>query len=166
MTLSELKGTISGEAGGGSGLRAAIAAPAIELKGCTTGQARVAVLLSRLRNVDGVTRVSLNKSTKPEKTESASTGPSPIINGSDGARCAGKRAPLFELVMFFEGSEVPETVEDITVQPGAGAQPSGGSTASTDTSQQAGGVTTPPADPAQSSDTATPASTPQGGAAQ
>ena len=65
VTLSELKGTISSEAGGGSGLRSAIAAPAIELKGCTTGQKDVATLLARLRNVDGVTRVSLNKSAKP-----------------------------------------------------------------------------------------------------
>jgi Tfp pilus assembly protein PilN len=167
VTLAELKGTISGQTGSG-GVRAAIAAPAIELKGCTSGQARVAVLMSRLRNVDGVTRVSLNKSSRPEKTES-SGGPSPIANG-EGKLCPGTRAPQFELIMFFEGSEVPETVEDITVAPSAGAEPSsGGTPASTDTSQPPaeGGVTTPPADPAESgTDTATPASTPQGGAAQ
>jgi Tfp pilus assembly protein PilN len=162
VTLAELKGTISGQTGSG-GIRAAIAAPAIELKGCTSGQARVAVLMSRLRNVDGVTRVSLNKSTRPEKTET-SVGPSPIANASGAAGCAANRAPQFELVMFFEGSEVPETVEDITVAPGAGADP----TKPNGTQPPAeGGVTTPPADPAESgTDTATPASTPQGGAAQ
>jgi hypothetical protein len=91
---------------------------------------------------------------------------SPIAGGAVAAGCPGKRPPNFEIVMFFEGAEVPATVEDITVQPGAGAQPSsGGTTTSTDPSQQGqnGGVTTPPADPAA---TATPAPTPQGGAAQ
>jgi Tfp pilus assembly protein PilN len=169
VTLKELKGTISTASGGGSGLRSAIAAPAIELKGCAPGQHEVATLLSRLRNVDGVTRVALNKSHKPEKSATTS-GPSPISNGSADVRCPGPRAPQFEVVMFFEGADVPETVEDITVQPGAGAQPSsGGTTAQTDTSQPAetdGGATTPPADPAESGDGAAPASTPQGGAAQ
>jgi Tfp pilus assembly protein PilN len=166
VTLSELKGTISGAAGGGTPIRAAIAAPAIELKGCTAGQKEVATLLSRLRNVDGVTRVSLNKSLKPDKQAAVSTA---VAGATAVEGCSGKRPPSFEIVMFFEGAEVPETVEDITVQPGAGAQPSsGGTTASTDPSQQPqnGGVTTPPADPADNGGTATPASTPQGGAAK
>jgi Tfp pilus assembly protein PilN len=169
VTLKELKGTISTASGGSGGIRSAIAAPAIELKGCAPGQIEVATLLSRLRNVDGVTRVSLNKSLKPDKSTTPN-GSSPISNGSADVRCPGTRAPQFELVMFFEGADVPETVEDITVQPGAGAQPSsGGTTAQTDTSQPAqtdGGVTQPPADPAESGEGATPASTPQGGAAQ
>ena len=165
VTLSELKGTISGQSGGGGGLRSAIAAPAIELKGCTSGQTQVAALLSRLRNVDGVTRVSLNKSTRPEVQ--ATAGPSPIAGSGSEVRCAGPRAPQFEIVMFFEGSEVPETVEDITVQPGAGAEPSSaGATGEAGTTPPATGVTTPPADPAEGGDSATPASTPQGGAAQ
>jgi Tfp pilus assembly protein PilN len=159
VTLAELRGTISGGTAGGSGVRSAIAAPAIELKGCTSGQARVAVLLSRLRSVDGVTRVTLNKSTRPEKSETAN-GPSPIANG-EAAGCAGQRAPQFELVMFFEGSEVPESVEDITVAPSTG----GTTDPSTQPPAEGDTTTTPPADPAEG-DTATPASTPEGGAAQ
>ena len=167
VTLRELKGTISAATGGSSGIRAAIAAPAIELKGCSTGQTEVATLLARLRNVDGVTRVSLNKSLKPDK-QVATAGASPIAGGIEAMGCPGKRPPSFEIVMFFEGTDVPATVEDITVQPGAGAQPSSGATtASTDPSQQPqGGVTTPPADPADNGGTAAPASTPEGGAAQ
>ena len=164
VTLRELNGTISSDAGG-SGLRSAIAAPAIELKGCSAGQAQVATLLSRLRSVDGVTRVSLNKSGKPEKTEN-SGGPAPIAGLADAAGCRGKRPPNFEIVMFFEGAEVPATVEDITVQPSAGngeAQDAAGT--STETEAQAGGVTTPPSVP-EGNDTATPASTPEGGATQ
>lgn len=157
VTLSSINGTISNQTGGSSSVRDAIAAPAIELKGCTTGQKQVATLLSRLRNVDGVTRVSLGKSLKPDV---AANGAAPIVDGSSDVVCPGKRPPEFELVMFFERSEVPETVEDITVQPSAGKDPS-----SKATDDGKGGVTTPPADPA-ADDTATPASTPQGGGAQ
>ena len=164
VTLRELNGTISSDAGG-NGLRGAIAAPAIELKGCSSGQAQVATLLSRLRNVDGVTRVSLNKSLKPDKTQT-SGGSAPIAGLADAAGCKGKRPPSFEIVMFFEGAEVPATVEDITVQPSAGngeAPAAEGTTASTEATN--GGVTTPPSVP-EGNDSATPASTPEGGAAQ
>jgi Tfp pilus assembly protein PilN len=161
VTLSEINGTISSGAGGGSSIRSAIASPAIELKGCTTGQKQVATLLSRLRNVDGVTRVSLGKSLKPAVVDD---GPAPISDGTDQASCSGKRPPEFELVIFFERSEVPETVEDITVQPGAGAEPStGGESSDSEATQTGGSTTEPPADPS-ANDTATPASTPQGGA--
>jgi Tfp pilus assembly protein PilN len=163
VTLAEINGTISSEAGGGSGIRSAIASPAIELKGCTTGQKEVATLLSRLRNVDGVTRVSLAKSLKPE---AKSDGPSGLAEG-DAAVCEGRRPPEFELVMFFERSEVPNSVQDISVTPASGTPASTGGTG-TGTSETTGttGVTTPPADPADSNGTATPASTPQGEAAQ
>jgi Tfp pilus assembly protein PilN len=164
VTLRELTGSISGGAtGSGGGVRGAIAAPAIELKGCTAGQKEVATLLARLRNVDGVTRVSLGKSTKPDASTSAA---SPIAGGAEAVGCPGKRPPNFEIVMFFEGAEVPATVEDVTVQAGASEPSSGGTTAATDSAQpQDSSGTTP--DPAESSDgTATPASTPEGGAAQ
>jgi Tfp pilus assembly protein PilN len=133
VTLTSLNGSISSQAGGGSGVRGAIAAPAIDLKGCTTDQKAVAELLSRLRNVDGVTRVSLAKSIKPD---AAAT---PAAAGVGGAGCGKGRPPAFELTMFFERSEVPSTVQDLAVQspattPGAPAAP-------------ADGTTTPPTEP-------------------
>src|SRR4051794_28736578 len=66
VTLSSIDGNVSTDSGGagGSALRSAIAAPAITLDGCTTNQHSVARLMARLRNVDGVTRVSLSKSEK------------------------------------------------------------------------------------------------------
>ena len=118
VTLNELNGSISSARGRQrppqrdrrSGDRA---------QGLHAGQSQVATLMSRLRNVDGVTRVSLNKSIKPDKSQT--TGASaPIAGLADSAGCKGKRPPNFEIVMFFEGAEVPATVEDITVQPGAG----------------------------------------------
>jgi Tfp pilus assembly protein PilN len=166
VTLTELNGTISDQAGGAGAIRSAIAAPAIELKGCTTTQKDVATLLTRLRNVDGVTRVSLSKSLKPDAPVSSA----PTLSGSTGSTCKGSRPPAFELVMFFERSEVPQTIEQITV-PGASAAPASGSAGATGTTEAgtttpaSGGVTTPPADPAASG-TATPASAPQGGGAK
>jgi Tfp pilus assembly protein PilN len=78
--------------GGASGdpLRASIQAPAISLAGCATSQPSVARMLSRLRAIDGVTRVSLSKSVKAE-TDSASA-------------CSGANPPEFSAVVFFERS--------------------------------------------------------------
>jgi Tfp pilus assembly protein PilN len=158
VTLTSLTGSISNTAGGGSPIRGSIAAPAMELKGCTTGQKQVATLLSRLRAVDGVTRVTLTKSMRPDRT---ATGAAPAVSSTTAkVGCGNGRPPAFELVMFFERSTVPASVADITVQTGA----TGSTTAATGgatpaaTESTAGGVTTPPADPA----TATPTATPQG----
>jgi Tfp pilus assembly protein PilN len=167
VTLTTLDGTISSDAGGSSSVRGAIAAPAIELKGCTRGQTQVATLLSRLRSVDGVTRVTLTKSTKPEPTATAGGSAVPATAGSEQATCGTGRPPSFELIMFFERSEVPDTVQDITVQSAASSTPASAAsgTGTTDPATQgASGVTTPPADPADDTGTATPASTPQEGA--
>jgi Tfp pilus assembly protein PilN len=157
VTLTSLNGTISGGTGtGGSSVRTAISSPAIELKGCTRGQKQVATLLSRLRAVDGVTRVSLSKSVKP-----AAAAANTAVVSAPQTGCGEGRPPQFELVMFFERSKVPATVQDITVQGQSGSsQPT-----ATGTTPSNGGVTTPPADPAASG-TATPASTPQGGGAR
>ena len=159
---------MSSEAGGGSGVRGAIAAPAMELVGCTKSQRQVATLLSRLRSVDGVTRVTLSKSVRPDKTPQTATS-GPTADGGGGTEapdCGTGRPPEFEIVMFFERSKVPSSVEDITVQTAAtAAAPAAGETAQTGTAttpQSSTGVTTPPADPADSG-TATPASTPSGG---
>ena len=168
VTLTSLTGTISSGASGGSSVRGAIAAPAVELKGCTTGQKQVATLLSRLRGVDGVTRVSLTKSTKPAKATDGSAAV-PTAVGGQPTGCGTGRPPVFEVVMFFERSQVPQSVEEITVPQSAGATPASGTAGTAGTTQTgtnpASGVTTPPADPAAGG-TATPASTPQGGGAK
>ena len=63
VTLKSLTGDIStGAGGGGSPLRTAISAPAITIAGCAPGQREVARLMARLHDIDGVTRVSLSKS--------------------------------------------------------------------------------------------------------
>jgi Tfp pilus assembly protein PilN len=158
VTLTTLNGSMS-TAGGGNALRGAIAAPAIELAGCTTDQTAVARLLSRLRNVDGVTRVSLSKSVKADTSATATSGP-----GQGAPGCSGGRPPAFEVVIFFERSEVPATVQDVTVAPEPatnGATPSPASTGAAPATEAAASATTPPADPAaQPQATATTATSP------
>jgi Tfp pilus assembly protein PilN len=155
VTLKTLTGSMSsGTAGGASAIRGAISAPAVELTGCTRGQKHVATLLSRLRGVDGVTRVSLGKSTKPAAAQQSSTG-----GTTEDDACGKGRPPAFEIVMFFERSKVPATVQDITVAPAGAAQPAAAGEQPAGATPQAN-VTTPPADPAEAG---TPASTPQGG---
>jgi Tfp pilus assembly protein PilN len=156
VTLTTLNGSISSAAGGGSAsVRSAIPSPAVTLQGCTTGQKQVATLLSRLRAVDGVTRVTLTKSVKPDANTATAGGTS--ANGdAANAGCGSGRPPAFELVMFFELSKVPSSVDDITV---AGSTPAAAGSTATETTKTSatqpasGGVTTPPADPAQSGTT-------------
>jgi Tfp pilus assembly protein PilN len=145
VTLSSLSGSISSASGGGSSVRGAIAAPALELKGCTSGQKEVATLLSRLRNVDGVTRVSLGKSLKPAAATTAATTTTNAVG------CGKGRPPAFEIVTFFEGSKVPASVQDVTVQAAAGSTP------------PAAGATTTPSNGAAATPTPSPTATPQGG---
>jgi Tfp pilus assembly protein PilN len=177
VTLTSLNGTIADGAGssgtgGGSTVRTAISAPAIQLNGCTRSQEDVATLLSRLRNVDGVTRVSLGKSLKPAPTATApgAIGQAQVAAGTSGAiaatPCGSGRPPSFELVMFFERSEVPPSVQDIAVQPSAaaGQQPAAGGTQS-GTGQDASTDTTSPAVPDDPVVGGTTSSTPQGGGA-
>jgi Tfp pilus assembly protein PilN len=125
--LSALDGSVGGGAasGGGSSLRGAISSPAIELKGCTRSQPAVARLMSRLRNVQGVTRVSLAKSDKVSSDTAGSTvGP-----------CGKGSPPSFELVVFFEGATV-----DTALATATGEQPAGAAATAT---EQAKGAASP-----------------------
>ena len=164
VTLQALNGTIS------SAVRWTAAASAARSprrrsssRAAPPARSSVATLLSRLRNVDGVTRVSLGKSLRPEKTENA--GPSPIAGGAEAAAARASARRSFEIVLFFEGAEVPATVEDITVQPAAGAEPAtAGDGAATDAPAAAGrGRHDAARRPGSSGGTATPASSPEGG---
>jgi Tfp pilus assembly protein PilN len=93
VSVSGAGGSTSGAAGGN--LRGAINAPAFELSGCAATQDDVARLISRLRVINGVQRVTLEDSSKPTgSAASASTGGS-----SGGCR---SNAPAFDLVVFFQ----------------------------------------------------------------
>jgi Tfp pilus assembly protein PilN len=163
VTLSSIDGNVSTDSGGsgGSALRGAISAPAITLKGCTPSQHSVARLMARLRNVDGVTRVSLAKS---EKVATGNGAPAPTTDTTAKAAlekrlaepCGEGSTPQFEMVIFFEGqADVADAPSASPAAPGTAGAP-GQSTA---TKASATATPTPAAGGATSSTTSTTTST-------
>jgi hypothetical protein len=63
--------------------------------GCAPSQTDVAQMMSRLRTVQGVTRVALSKSEKPAQAATA---------GSAVSACGKGTPPSFSVVVFFERS--------------------------------------------------------------
>ena len=101
VTLKSLAGDISTDAGSSSSpLRSAISAPALTIQGCAPGQTQVARLMARLRDIDGVTRVSLSKSAAETITANNVSGSS--TEKRNAAPCGTGKRPGFEMVMFFE----------------------------------------------------------------
>jgi Tfp pilus assembly protein PilN len=106
-SMSSMKGTaapgVSVEGGVSNPLRAAVSAPAIEVSGCAPGQGQVALLMSRLRSMKNVSKVSLSST---EKTEGSSGGTSDSANGAAGDDCTGGSSarPKFNIVVFYEGA--------------------------------------------------------------
>jgi Tfp pilus assembly protein PilN len=108
-SLQSLQGTVApgtsagGSASGGSGsagsLRGDISTPALELTGCTSSQDDVARLMSRLRLIGGVTRVTLGSAQKSQGAQTGVATTSPT--GSTGSGCASNQ-PSFVLVVFFK----------------------------------------------------------------
>jgi Tfp pilus assembly protein PilN len=161
VTLTELNGTVSatgGTSGGGgaSGIRGAINAPAIEVKGCTDSQRDVATLMARLRNIDGVTRVSLAKSERSSSTPTNAAADSAAGAGTTEGGCGAGNPPAFELVIFFENdaaaaAAASEGSSDAPVATPS-ATPAAGDSASA----------TPTPTPAPGSEPSTPAATQEG----
>ena len=104
---------VGGGGGGASGLRGSLPLPAIEMNGCTSSQVSVARMLKRMRLIDGVTRVALQSSVKPDTAGGAGAAP------GGGCAASSAREPSFALVVFFD--------------PAVGAVPTGNITADTTT---------------------------------
>jgi Tfp pilus assembly protein PilN len=100
----------------GGGVRGDIDAPAFELKGCASSQDDVARLMSRLRLINDVQRVTLEDSTKPTATSAASAGASPPSAGASSTGCSGNAA-TFDMVVFFEPQ--PEASGSTSINTGA-----------------------------------------------
>lgn len=151
VTLSSLDGSISADTGTSSSqLRGAISSPAITLKGCTRSQAAVATMLSRLRGVRGVTRVTLSKSESVEVPASTDGMAGPCGEGSP---------PQFEVVAFFERSPAaagaPSTASTVAA---ATPTPAPGTAAATPT--PAAGAAPAPAGSQPAASTPAPVPTP------
>jgi Tfp pilus assembly protein PilN len=141
--LKSLSGTTGTQISGGgsssgSALRGAIQAPALELSGCTTNQQSVANLMSNLRNVRGVTRVTLSTSSKDDSGSAAVTAvPQTSPNGTEevpASLCPKGAPPAFDVLVFFEHSTVAPTASvNPGAAPAAGAPAAAGATTTTST---------------------------------
>jgi Tfp pilus assembly protein PilN len=139
--LTGLTGSVGGGGAGGSGLRGAINAPAIELKGCTRSQPAVARVMSRLRNIDGVTRVSLSKSDK-EANGAPAAAPAGGQPTEAGSTCSKGEPPAFELVVFFEGAALQTALATApTAKPTAPTPAASPAPATTPSATPQGGTT-------------------------
>jgi len=126
--LQSLSATVSPSTSAGganaSSLRGAISAPAFDITGCTASQDDVARLMSRLRTMNDVTRVTLQSSTEASGTQ---TGAATSSGGS--GTCTN--GPSFHLVVFF--SPIPSIAPAGTtaaggIQTSVGHVPSPGGT--------------------------------------
>jgi len=120
--LTNLAGTaaagvgVSGESSSsGSGLRAGIAGPALELTGCAAGQAAVAGFITALKDIDGVTRVGVQSSEVAGEESEAGSGDA----GGEDCRTRAFIAK-FELVVAFDAAPIPATgSSEVEVPPAA-----------------------------------------------
>jgi Tfp pilus assembly protein PilN len=129
VTVKSLGASISSTSGGGgtsAALRSALDVPAIQIDGCTVGQNAVARLMARLRNVQGVSHVSLQSSVKPARTDS--TAVADAASGAEPTGCDvtdGKTPPDFTVVAFFEGEAAAAAAPGTAAQtPAAGTKTS------------------------------------------
>jgi Tfp pilus assembly protein PilN len=145
VALSTLSGDVNADTGSSNDpLRSAIAAPAVTIAGCAPSQTDVARLMARLRNVDGVTRVSLSKSDDVDTQDSSSGNDARAARNS--APCGTGAHPAFQMVAFFEKAAAAVS-----------APPAGSSSTAT---AAATATPTPTATPSGSAATSTTGATP------
>ncbi len=87
--------------------RAAIPGPALEMVGCATSQDEVASFMTALEDIDGVTRVGVASSERPEAVASGTAG------GAGGAEDCRTRDTIvkFEIVVAFDQAPVPPSAD-------------------------------------------------------
>jgi Tfp pilus assembly protein PilN len=110
VSLTQLTASTAPGGAGAVSLRSAMTNPAIELVGCAPSQARVALLMARLRRLEGVQRVSVAASGKSDGTSAASSG---------GGCQTTDEVPQFQMVVFFGAAHAAATQADATGIQGA-----------------------------------------------
>jgi Tfp pilus assembly protein PilN len=118
-------GSVASSGASTSTLRSGIPSPAFELKGCTRNQNDVARLMSRLRVINGVMRVTLADSQKADAVQGGAVG-TPGVSASQGC---GSNTPNFDVVVFFQPlpnagptgiASAPQGASTNTPTPGSG----------------------------------------------
>jgi Tfp pilus assembly protein PilN len=121
--LVELEGTVAPTVQLAEGtdvtIRDSVAGPALEIIGCTVNQEAVGAFVASLRDIDGVTRVSLAKAERPELSAEASGGQE--TGGGDDECRTRDFITRFEIVAAFDEVPVPAAAPADTAAPAAPA---------------------------------------------
>ena len=125
VQLTNVTGTVTSEValtgGGGNSLRDATEGPALELTGCAPDHDAVAELAAALEDIDGVTRVGVNGSTR-----SSPDGSSSGTVGSATNSCPAEQSVAqFQMIAAFDAVSVPTSAETTPTAPAAPAADSG-----------------------------------------
>jgi Tfp pilus assembly protein PilN len=116
--LTSFDGSTTGTPSGGAATVAAT--PTIKIAGCADSHDDVATMLTRMRLIRGVTRVSLASSERGDPRPTKTTGTTPgagAVQSSGG--CNGPKYPSFTVTVYFAGAAAPATGTGTTGTPGA-----------------------------------------------
>lgn len=89
-----------------------VTGPSLDISGCASGHEAVAKFLAALRDVDGVTRVTVLSSDRPgaESSSNSSTSSSSASSGQSTVECASRDfIATFEVVAAFDGAQPAAT---------------------------------------------------------
>ncbi|MEK6327955.1 MAG: PilN domain-containing protein [Actinomycetota bacterium] len=148
--LTHLTATVTPEVqlgDSGSGSSAAVSGmdsvegPALQLEGCGDGHEAVATFLAALRDVDGVTRVSVLSSDRPDP--SSGTDGSSDSGGGSGECATRDFISKFGIVAAFDAVQVGTGTEETATLPPT-SEPTGSGSTAADQSQVATGTATAP----------------------
>ena len=110
--------------------RDAVSGPALELEGCAASQDAVAGLIANLQEIDGVTRVGLEASERPDDVQSDPGTASPTTGDANEGEVADCRTrdfiAQFKIVVAFDSVPAPATATTAPSVP-AGVPTTGGS---------------------------------------
>jgi Tfp pilus assembly protein PilN len=112
VNLSASAAPGAGEGGGGAaGLRASVPGPALELKGCASGQSAVATFVTSLEDIDGVTRVGVQSSELADRESGAGVSGSGEAGSKETSEDCRTRSFIaqFQIVVAFDAAPVPVT---------------------------------------------------------
>jgi Tfp pilus assembly protein PilN len=138
VSLMQLAASMApGTTGGIVTLRSSLENPAVEIIGCAPSQSRVALLIARLRRLEGVQRVSVQSSGKADDASSggaAGTSDSAGGGGGGGGSCqTTDEIPKFQIVVFFGAAQAVAGTSSASGIQGAIATLNGGTSGTTPT---------------------------------
>ena len=148
--LTSLNGSVSSDSAAASGssgagadsLSSGVTGPTLTISGCATDERAVASFLAALRDIDGVTRVGLQSTTRSDAASASGGSSSGTTASGGGGACSGTRSlESFEALAAFDAVQIPDLS---TASSTALATPAASTTSTTSTTSTAPTTSTTP----------------------